>query len=275
MNWIDIHSRVDEGVTVGSFRINRLLFADHLVLLASSQQCLQCALNRLYAASDEVEWKSALNLRRRYLVSLETQVSVSCKWAAIHCTRWRSSSILEWYLRVTEDRTRRLIHGLVKLTQFCASFITLWRQTGSFQTPQSFQFLNRSLFRSSPIVMNLVQWLKECYLRCKRQSWDFCEDFTVCQFTTNCAAVKFAKPWISSHFFETRDPSYVGSAMCPECPTKDWQGKSCWLHPGKAAQRSSKDQVELLHRLPCLFPVSVRSQRNYLRLLLTIGYFES
>jgi len=32
------HSRVDEGVTVGSCRINHLLFADELVLLASSQQ---------------------------------------------------------------------------------------------------------------------------------------------------------------------------------------------------------------------------------------------
>jgi len=36
------HSRVDEGVTVGSYRINRLLFADDLVLLASSQQSSAC-----------------------------------------------------------------------------------------------------------------------------------------------------------------------------------------------------------------------------------------
>ena len=34
MNWIESH-RVNEGVTVGSCRINRLLFADDLVLLAS------------------------------------------------------------------------------------------------------------------------------------------------------------------------------------------------------------------------------------------------
>jgi len=38
MNWIDSHSRVDEDVTGGSCRINRLLFADNLVLLTSSQQ---------------------------------------------------------------------------------------------------------------------------------------------------------------------------------------------------------------------------------------------
>jgi len=50
---------------------------------------------------------------------------------------------------------RRLIHGLVKLTQFCVSFIALCSQNGSFQTRQSCQFWKRSLFRSSPMVMNL------------------------------------------------------------------------------------------------------------------------
>ena len=42
MNWINSHSRVDEGVTVGSCRINRVLFADDLVLLASSQNRVFC-----------------------------------------------------------------------------------------------------------------------------------------------------------------------------------------------------------------------------------------
>ena len=42
MNWIDSHSRVHEGVTLGSCRINRWLFADDLVLLASSQQSSTC-----------------------------------------------------------------------------------------------------------------------------------------------------------------------------------------------------------------------------------------
>jgi len=34
MNWIDSHRRVDEVVTVGSCRMNRLLFADELFLHA-------------------------------------------------------------------------------------------------------------------------------------------------------------------------------------------------------------------------------------------------
>jgi len=58
---------------------------------------------------------------------------------------------------VTSDGVgaRRLIHGLVKQTQFCVSFIALRSRNGSFQIPQSCQFLNRSVFRSLPMVMNL------------------------------------------------------------------------------------------------------------------------
>ena len=32
---------------------------------------------------------------------------------------------------------------------------------------------------------------KECYLKCKRQRWDLCEEFKVWCFATKCAAVKF------------------------------------------------------------------------------------
>jgi len=57
MNWIDCHCRVDEGVTVGSCRINRLLFADDFVLLASSQQSFQHVLDRLSVACDRAGMK--------------------------------------------------------------------------------------------------------------------------------------------------------------------------------------------------------------------------
>jgi len=46
---------------------------------------------------------------------------------------------------VTEGGVKKLIHGLVKLSQFCVSFITLWSQNGSFQAPQSRQLL-KSVF---------------------------------------------------------------------------------------------------------------------------------
>jgi len=57
--------------------------------------------------------------------------------------------------RVTEGGARRLIHGLIKQTQFCVNFIALWSRNGSFQTQRSCQFLNRSVFRSLPMVTNL------------------------------------------------------------------------------------------------------------------------
>jgi len=49
---------------------------------------------------------------------------------------------------------------------------------------------------------------------------------SVLHFATKLAAVKLEKPWMLSHFSESKYPSYVGSAMCPYCPTEDWQGKS-------------------------------------------------
>ena len=39
--------------------------------------------------------------------------------------------------------------------QFCVSFIALWSQNWSFQTPQRCQFFNPYWFWSSPMVMNL------------------------------------------------------------------------------------------------------------------------
>jgi len=46
------------------------------------------------------------------------------------------------------------------------------------------------------------------------------------------------KALMLSYFTESRDPSYDGSAMCPESPRKDWR-PSGYTH-GKAAKRSSK-----------------------------------
>ena len=45
MNWINKRSQADECATIGNCKISRLLFADDLVLLSSTESCLQCALN--------------------------------------------------------------------------------------------------------------------------------------------------------------------------------------------------------------------------------------
>jgi len=167
--------------------------------------------------------RNSILKRLTYCASQDTPGSAFCKWAEIHCSRWRRSSNLRWHSQMTEVGTKGLIHGLVKQTRFCVSFIAPWWRNGSFQRPQSCQFLNWSLFRSSPLVMSLKWRLKEYCQNSKRQIWDICKKFSVWHFVTKSTGVKSVKPGTSSNFFESRDPSYVSSAMYPECPRKEWR----------------------------------------------------
>jgi len=162
---------------------------------------------------------------------------------------------LGWYSRVTKVGTKRLIHGLVKQTQFCVSFIALWWRNWSFQTPQSCQFSNRSLLRSSPVVMNLRWRLAEYCQKNNLQRRDICEEFSVWHIVTKSTGLKSVKPGMPSHFSESRDPTYVSSAIYPECPRKDWRTKPFRrLQSTSGAHSLSKDQVAWLHLWPCLVP---------------------
>ena len=58
MNWIDKLSQIDEGVTIGRCKISRLLFADDVVLLASSESGLQ---NGFAAACDIAGMKISIS----------------------------------------------------------------------------------------------------------------------------------------------------------------------------------------------------------------------
>ena len=84
-------------------------------------------------------------------------------------------------------------------------------------------------------------------------------------FGTKCAAVKFVKPWTSSHFSsESKDPSYVDSSMRTEYLRKDWRRKSCWLHHEKETQSRPKTRwCDYISDLK-LHPVLMWSQQNYL-----------
>ena len=90
MNWIDKCSQADECAPSGNCKIIRLLFADDLVLLSSTESGLQCALNSFADAYD-------------------TLISACCKWMERHWSRKRSSSILGLHLRVTTDKTKTWI----------------------------------------------------------------------------------------------------------------------------------------------------------------------
>ena len=131
-----------------------------------------------------------------------------------------------WYSRMTEGGTRRLIHGLVKLTQFCVSFIALRSLNGSFQTPQSCQFLNRYLFRSSPITK-----LRDRVCSWSRKALNF-EPFHRTERSQVC------------RFGHVTTLSHIGEAS---------HAMLAHTH-GKTVQRSATNQVEWLRFLPCLVP---------------------
>jgi len=78
---------------------------------------------------------------------------------------------------------------------------------------------------------------------CNLQRRDICDEFTVWHFATKCASVQCAKPWMSSRFSESRDPSYVNSACIfrsffgyrPKCFWNDWKkfsnfGQNVWKY---------------------------------------------
>ena len=61
MNWMDKLSRTDECVTIGRYKISRLLFADDLILLASSESGPQHAFNGFAAACDIAGMKISIS----------------------------------------------------------------------------------------------------------------------------------------------------------------------------------------------------------------------
>jgi len=136
-----------------------------------------------------------------------------------------------------EVGTRILIHGLVKQTQFCVSCVALWSQNGRFQTPPSFQIFNRCLFRPSPVVMNLRWRLKKYCQKNKRRRWDICEEFSMWHLVTKSTDLKSVMPRMSSHLPDSREISYVSSAVCPECFGKEWWNKSFGLQPTPKGKR--------------------------------------
>jgi len=157
MNWIDSHRRVNKGVTVGNCRMDCLLLADELAaccMRGSLQQGFQLAFDRFSAACDQEGTKiSSEKIEVLCLLRRSRQCILQVSGNTPLC--WRRSSTLVWYTGVKKVGTKGLMHGYVKQTQFCVSFIAPWRRNGSFQRTQSFQFLNRSLFRSSPVFINL------------------------------------------------------------------------------------------------------------------------
>jgi len=62
--------------------------------------------------------------------------------------------------------------------------------------------------------------------------------------------------------------------MYPDCPTKDWLGKSCWLNPRESGPEIVQGLGGVIASPTLLGPVLVWSQQNYLKLLLTVRYLK-
>jgi len=78
---------------------------------------------------------------------------------------------------------------------------------------------------------------------------------------------------MSKHFSELSEHNHVSSAMYPECPAKDWRGKSCWLNPRESDTNVVQGPGGVTTSPTLLGPVLVWSQQNYLKLLLLIVRF--
>jgi len=95
---------------------------------------------------------------------------------------------------------------------------------------------------------------------------------SVWHVATKFAAVKFSERGMSNHFFsDSRDPSYVGSATCPECPTKGCRGKPRWLNPWESRSEVVQGLCGVNTSPTLLDLVWVWSQQDYLKLLLTVS----
>ena len=128
----------------------------------SSQHGLQHAFDRFYAACDQagtkISTKTIEVLCLSILAKCDAQSSVFCKRAENSLQQVETLKYLR--VAVTSDGSRNKeidTNGLVKQTQFCASFIAPWLRNG-FQRSQNFHFVHRSLFRSSPVARAGFNW---------------------------------------------------------------------------------------------------------------------
>jgi len=98
-------------------------------------------------------------------------------------------------------------------------------------------------------------------------------------FVTKTTGLKPVKPGMTSNFSESRDPSYVCSAMCPKCLRKERQTKSFRLQSTRHSQESGPKFAQgpggVITSLTLFGPVLVWSQQNYLKLVLIVRYCES
>ena len=148
-----------------------------------------------------------------------------------------------WYLWVTEGGAMRFMDGLLKLMQFFMNLSLCGHKTGAFKHRKSVCFLIDFCF-----VPYLWSWIlgndrnniisgasgRDGVLR-RVHGVTLRDKVRSCEIRR----VVDVEPFSS----ELRDPSYIGSAVCSECPTREWRDKSCWLKPRKSGSEIIQDLV--------------------------------
>jgi len=149
LNLISNHSRVNKFVTAGRCWVNRLIFGYNCVLLAPSGQGLQHARDQTGLKTSTRKTGGIISLQKHKSLSLEsksrnTTVVETCKYLGMVYTSDGS-----------QESRKETNSRICKIDTYCMSVDAPWSHNGRIQTPQSCEFINHSLFRSSHMVMNL------------------------------------------------------------------------------------------------------------------------
>ena len=113
MNWMDKLSQIDECVTIGRCKINRLLFADDLVLLASTESSLQHASNGFAAVCDIAGMKISTSKTKALHLS-RNPVQFSLQVGGVSLKQVEKFKYLGSHSRVMEGKTKNWVFDLAK-----------------------------------------------------------------------------------------------------------------------------------------------------------------
>ena len=136
MNWINKCSRADECATIGNCKISRLLFADDLVLLSSTESGLQRALNSFadaYNIDTRTGKASAVMRALHYSVVMKRELSKKAKLSIFKAVfvpiltygheYWVMTQRMRSQMQASEVRFLRRIEGVTLFNKVRSSEI--------------------------------------------------------------------------------------------------------------------------------------------------------
>jgi len=145
----------------------------------SSQQGLQHAFDRFSAACDQAGTKISTGKIAALCLSRHPR---QCNLQVSGNTLQQMETFKDLGVVFTSDESRNKEIETQTIGKANAVLLELYCSVltkRKLERPQSFQFINRSLFRSSRVAMNLRWRLEEYYQKNKRQIRDICEEFSV------------------------------------------------------------------------------------------------